>query len=178
MGIRLCRARRLEIVVGRWTNGQKRYERTYVNDMEHGLDQWWNENGQKVYECTYVNGNINGLQQRWYENGQKQSECTYVNDKQHGLSQWWYANGQKESEYTYVNGVIHGIAFYWNPDGTLYKINIFESGETTPLLFRKFLKERMQPFKEALVQYNMRPERVARCQELFGEDDKAFEACF
>ena len=45
---------------GWYNNGEKRYERTYKDGKQDGVETWWDkyENGQKRYEGTYKNGEI------------------------------------------------------------------------------------------------------------------------
>ena len=64
------------------------------------------ENGQKKTEKSYINEELNGTSTLWYENGQKKVVINYKDGQRHGLLTRWDENGNTERTLTYSNGKI------------------------------------------------------------------------
>ena len=44
-----------EIKVGYYENGNVEYEIPFENDMQHGVEKWYDENGNLIRETLYEN---------------------------------------------------------------------------------------------------------------------------
>ena len=89
------------VSVGKYPNGQKRFEHTYKDGKKHGLAIWWNGGGQKWRGITYKDN------KRWSATVWKPSEekCPDTNLKKgNGNVCYYHENGQKRSETTYKGG--------------------------------------------------------------------------
>ena len=64
------------------------------------------ENGQKKTEKSYINEELNGASTLWYENGQKKVVINYKDGQRHGLLTRWDENGNTERTLTYSDGKI------------------------------------------------------------------------
>ena len=79
-----------------YKNGQKKYEKWYLNGKLHREDgpsiQYWYSNGQKRFEDWYLNGESHRedgpAYQSWYPNGQKEYEVWYLNGKEYSRENW------------------------------------------------------------------------------------------
>ena len=41
-----------------YPSGQKKYELSFVREIQHGACTWWHENGQMKMNADYVNGTV------------------------------------------------------------------------------------------------------------------------
>jgi len=116
---------------GWYNNGEKRYERTYKDGKQDGVETWWDkyENGQKNSEGTYKDGVEHGLWTTWFENGQKRFEITFKDGKEDGLITSWFENGQKRFETTFKDGLQDGLTTVWNVNGQKEKEGTFKDGK-------------------------------------------------
>lgn len=66
-------------------------------------------NGQKKYDRSYKGGLLDGVSRLWYENGQLWSEGVLKEDQLHGLVRSWFRDGGLEFERSYEMGrCVHG----------------------------------------------------------------------
>lgn len=61
-------------------------------------------NGLKKYDRSYKGGLLDGVSRLWYENGQLWSEGILKEDQLHGLVRSWFRDGGLEFERTYEMG--------------------------------------------------------------------------
>jgi len=85
-----------KVKIDYYDNGQKKYERWYLNDKYHREDgpanQGWYEDGQKSYEKWYLNSKVHREDgpaiQDWYKNGQISYEEWWLNDEEYSREKW------------------------------------------------------------------------------------------
>lgn len=91
--------------------------------LKNGLEIGWYYNeelspGSKKYQRSFKNSVEDGLQTEWYENGQKSIEQTWRSGIRHGQWTHWYDSGEKLMLETYKNGVLIKYS-YLNKDGSV-----------------------------------------------------------
>jgi len=86
-----------EVKIDYYKNGQKKYEKWYLNNKFHREDgpaiQDWYKNGQKMYEKWCLNDKFHredgpAIQWWWYSSVQKEFEEWFLNDKQYSREKW------------------------------------------------------------------------------------------
>jgi len=102
-----------------YSNGVKRGEGLFRNNVKEGPWAYWHENGQKRWEGVYLAGVPDGLERAWYPNGQKQYEGSFANERRHGSFTTWYENGELWFQGEFVRGSREGRFLQWNEDGSL-----------------------------------------------------------
>lgn len=113
---------KLEVKEAKWPNGnpQSRLE-GYVNSegqfVAHGVEIGWYDNGQKKYERHFVEGKLVGLRTTWFDDGRVRAIGTYVEGKPHGTWTEWFTNGNKSQEISYDHGAQHGLYVEWHFTG-------------------------------------------------------------
>ncbi len=115
--------------VGRWPNGNKRYERYVVDYNFQPTDDI--ENFEMLHRA---NGPAITT---WDENGQKTSETWAFKGVEHRTdgpsNTTWYSDGQKRSERFEVKGNYHRIGApavtMWDPDGWKASEHFYENGK-------------------------------------------------
>jgi len=115
-----------------YSNGQKKFERTYKDGKLDGLITEWYENGQKSYKVTYKDGNLSGEWTYYHRDGTKIEPIVFDNEiiyKENiffnkdtdipysGRVLTVYENGQKEWEVTYKDGKEDGLVTQWYENG-------------------------------------------------------------
>jgi antitoxin component YwqK of YwqJK toxin-antitoxin module len=101
------------VSVGKYPNGQKRFEQTYKDGKKHGLAIWWNGGGQKKEEGTIKDGKPWSATV-WKPNGEK---CPDTNLKKgNGTRCLYHENGQKMGKITYKYGKSISVKS-WDKDG-------------------------------------------------------------
>ncbi len=105
------------IVIGKYQNGQKKFEVGYRDGKEEGKTTCWHMNGQKSYEVEYRSGKEEGKRTGWHENGQKAEEVEFRNGERDGKVIFWYENGQKKAETEFRDGKLEGKSTLWYENG-------------------------------------------------------------
>lgn len=70
---------------GWWSNGNKRFAFTAINDVYSGELHEWSQDGHLLHLATYVNGQEEGPQKMWYDNGTIRANYVIRNGKRYGL---------------------------------------------------------------------------------------------
>ncbi|MBS1638127.1 MAG: hypothetical protein JST26_19600 [Bacteroidetes bacterium] len=113
----------------KFSNGQVRFHREYVNDYASGKSLSYYPDGKVMSDRPYANGKINGKQMEYDPFGRVISETPYFNDMINGKKTEYFENGQKESEYTYVNDDREGACFTYFPNGKLSREINYQNDE-------------------------------------------------
>jgi len=85
-----------EVKIDYYPNGQKKYERWYLNGKLNREDgpafQYWYRNGRKWVEKWWSNNKEHRedgpSHQMWFGNGQKEYERWLLNDKEYSREEW------------------------------------------------------------------------------------------
>lgn len=88
-----------------------------IGGQENGIALGWYKNGQKRYQRAYLNGNREGKDLSWYETGHKSAEFFFVNDKYEGEQLTYFDNGKIWQSLHYKNGYEEGKQKSWNESG-------------------------------------------------------------
>jgi len=147
-------------IIEYFKNGKVKSTGEFKNGLIHGLRTVYYENGNKDFERNYINGIENGASIEYYPNGQVRQEVYFKNGREDGIGKLFYENGQVQAILTHSNGVQHGDYFEYTPDGKLiaqyyfvygtasYSPEFMELGRQALVLSRQFKNE------EAIVLYD------------------------
>ena len=112
--------------VSKYSNGMKRWERSFKAGKQEGLSTVWYEHGKLQFERSFKNGKQDGISTAWYANGQKGLELNFKDGEPHGFATSWYDNGQKEMEVNYKDGMKVGRMTRWYDNGQKQSEGLFE----------------------------------------------------
>ena len=103
----------------------------YTGEADYNYSLWYDRSTQLKSQRTYKNNVVHGLEKRWHPNGQLRKLVKYENGLKQGLSENWNANGFKIQEICYVNNVKQGWRKLWNERGTLIWDTLYVNGRAT-----------------------------------------------
>ncbi len=114
----------------------------YLNNIKHGLSEFYYANGNKNFSIIYKNGLKEGITKEYNSDGNLITIIEYrngieidrnnVNRYQDSVKvgDWmeFYANGKLKYEYSYINGLLHGLYKEYDINGELINTKRFELG--------------------------------------------------
>ena len=119
---------KMEFIIERYENGNKREEGSYLDGKKEGLWIYYKTDGTEFFRTSYDSGiELNRSQaqesgkERNAENPQSLSSMEFVVER--------YENGNKRGEGSYFNGKKEGLWIYYRTDGTEFFRTSYESGE-------------------------------------------------
>ena len=118
-------------------------------DKKHGHWISWHSNGKRKYEGEFKNNLQVGSFTWWFSNGQKSTEGSFIAGKRQGAWTWWHQNGQKATNGSYADGNPTGNWKWWDHTGKLAsRANFSLSEESITSTEKKIV---LQPEHEALL---------------------------
>lgn len=109
-------------------NGAVSYKNDHNSPKKKQVVRSFYSNGNKEFEMTLVNQVKQGPYTKYYFDGKKQSEGSYLNNQIHGKVVSYYNNGQIKNIGNYVTGSIDGEYLAYYEDGVLNEKEFYENG--------------------------------------------------
>lgn len=100
-------------------------------------------NGNLRFETTYVDNQKNGLEKEYYENGTLKRETNYQNDRRQGPTKEYYKDGTLEAEFNYENGLIEGTVVRYHSNGKVASKLPYKQNKQTG--FGEYFSENGEP---------------------------------
>lgn len=110
-------------------NGKIKGEGVFKDGVLNGLRTVYEENGQKSFERNYVNGLNEGISIEYYPSGKVRQTCNFKNGKEQGICKAYYENNQVQAILNFSNGVQEGDYFEYSPEGKLVSQYFFTEGK-------------------------------------------------
>lgn len=102
-----------------WYENQKPWKTCeYVDDMEHGHCQTWNEQGVLLSDNHYQHGNFEGEQKTFTPQGSPESVEQWKDGKRDGVLKLW-DQGVLVREFHYRAGRLDGAGLIYYPNGSI-----------------------------------------------------------
>ena len=98
-------------------SGEKKWSRSFTNNLKHGPATGWYPDGQKKWENNWRHGYGHGPAKQWHPNGKMKSITTYRRGAKDGKALGAYETGAKEWEAQWRTNALHGVYREWHPDG-------------------------------------------------------------
>lgn len=103
-------------------------EGRFVNNKKEGLWIAYFSNGKKKSEIVYKNNIPNGRVKFYYPNGNVLEEGTWINSRWEGKYKYYYENGQISYDWNFLNGRREGVQKYFSETGELKYSGIWKNG--------------------------------------------------
>ncbi len=113
---------------------QKRYERTYVDGLPHGVWTEWYADGAKARSTGYAAGLLHGTEITWDDTGTKVSEEPFDHGKLHGTARSWYPSGSLERSQEWRRGIKSGRFVEWHENGKMARLGNYVAGKLEGLV--------------------------------------------
>ena len=95
---------------GFYRNGNKWFERFYVNGLKSDEHKGWFENGQQMFHYQFNNkGLYDGFVKDWHLNGTQAKHFNFMKGKESGPQKMWFLNGKIRANFHTINGERHGL---------------------------------------------------------------------
>lgn len=101
------------------SNGQPESVRNFVNGLEDGASNYYNEGGKLIEIRAWNIGKKHGTWLKFTAEGQKTGEANYVNDVKQGKWFIWDEKGTLRYEMHYTDGRKTGNWYMWDENGKL-----------------------------------------------------------
>lgn len=143
---KLLRGKLHGVMILYYPNGEKHWEKWFVQDKMHGLERWWHENNQLASSSPWVQNKYHGRRQGWYENGSLAYDETYVHGDRQGVHKKWWKDGRLSSIACWRKNVKNGKVWSQNEDGSLGETGEWEDGRPKGKCRFAFIGPDKQPY--------------------------------
>lgn len=93
------------------------------NGLLNGTAKAFETNGNKIYEKTYLNGQLHGPSITYHPENKTQSIIPYVKGKKEGIAKYYYPSGNPHAQCTYVDDKLDGQMLTYDENGkTIYDV--------------------------------------------------------
>ena len=82
---------------------------SYISGKKNGVHRGWWTSGSRKFEYTFVDDLNEGVAKEWFEDGTPLRVFNYVNGKEEGGQEMWYADGSIRANYVVRNGRRYGL---------------------------------------------------------------------
>ena len=101
-----------------YENGQLQSQTRCVDDLQDGLQKYFDELGNPTLEENYSAGVLDGASYEWHQGTMQLSmERNYREGELDGIYRHWYANGQLQVFRNYLGGLLNGRGEVYNESG-------------------------------------------------------------
>jgi len=103
-----------------YSNGQKKLEGCYGNNLREGNWEYWYDDGQEFAKGSFKEGRRDGQWTYWHENGQKSAKGSFTSRSYHYGSKYGEGVGSYQNKVPWVGAKEEqkdGLWTYWHANG-------------------------------------------------------------